>query len=61
MKQALEPMYECRNDIDILADLAERVGLEGYNDKSELEWLEDFTKSRVDDFDAFMRLKFSLS
>ena len=54
MKQALEPMYECRNDIDILADLAERVGLEGYNDKSELEWLKDFTKSRVDDFDAFM-------
>ena len=36
------------------ADLAEHVGLEGYNDKSELEWLKDFTKSRVDDFDAFM-------
>ena len=26
----------CRNDIEILADLAERVGIEGYDNKSEL-------------------------
>ncbi len=29
MRQAIEPMYECRNDIDIFADLARRVGVDG--------------------------------
>ena len=53
MKQALEPMYECRNDIDIFADLAERVGIEGYNPKSEEEWLRELTGDVVDDFEAF--------
>ena len=47
-------MYECRNDMDILADLAERVGIENFNDKSELEWLREFTEGPVDDFDKFM-------
>ena len=35
MRQAIEPMYECRNDIDIFADLARRVGIAGYNDRTE--------------------------
>ncbi len=54
MKQAIEPMYECRDDIDIFADLALRVGINGYNNRSELDWLRDFTKDKIDDFDAFM-------
>ena len=53
MKQALEPMYECRNDIDIFADLAKRVGIETYNDKTEEEWLRELTADAVDDFEAF--------
>ena len=53
MKQAIEPMYECRNDIDIFADLARRVGIEGYNDKSERQWLQELTKDAIDDFEAF--------
>jgi anaerobic dimethyl sulfoxide reductase subunit A len=53
MKQAIEPMYECRNDIDIFADLARRVGIEDYNDKSEQEWLRELTADAVDDFEAF--------
>ena len=36
MRQAIEPMYECRNDIDIFSDLARRVGIDGYNDKTEM-------------------------
>ena len=36
MRQAIEPMYECRNDIDIFEDLARRVGINGYNTKSEI-------------------------
>ncbi|HKU96330.1 MAG TPA: molybdopterin-dependent oxidoreductase [Vineibacter sp.] len=54
MKQAIAPMYECRNDIDIFADLARRVGIEGYNDTSEIDWLRELTRDAVDDFEAFM-------
>jgi anaerobic dimethyl sulfoxide reductase subunit A len=53
MKQAIEPMGECRNDIDIFADLAGRVGIAGYSDKSEMAWLRELTRDAVDDFDAF--------
>jgi anaerobic dimethyl sulfoxide reductase subunit A len=55
MRQAIAPMYECRNDIDIFTDLASRIGISGYNDKSELDWLRALTRDAVDDFDAFMR------
>lgn len=53
MQQAIAPMYECRNDIDIFADLAPRVGIDDYNDKTEQEWLRELTKVAVDDFQAF--------
>jgi anaerobic dimethyl sulfoxide reductase subunit A len=53
MKQAIQPMYECRNDMDIFADLARRVGIDDYNDRSEMEWLRELTRDAVDDFDAF--------
>src|SRR5262249_12269747 len=53
MTQAMEPMYECRNDIDVFADLAGRLGIEGFNDKSEREWLKELTRDAVDDFEAF--------
>jgi len=53
MRQAIDKMYECRNDIDIFTDLAKRVGIEGYNDKSEMAWLKELTADAIDDFDAF--------
>jgi anaerobic dimethyl sulfoxide reductase subunit A len=53
MKQAIDPMYECRNDIDIFGDLAQRVGIRGYNDKTENEWLRYLTGDAIDDFEAF--------
>ncbi len=53
MRQAIEPMYECRNDIDIFTDLAKRLGIEGYNDKTEDEWLRDLTAKAVSDFAQF--------
>jgi len=53
MRRAIDPMYECRNDIDIFADLAARVGIAGYNDKTESAWLRELTQDAVDDFDAF--------
>lgn len=53
MRQAIAPMYECRNDIAIFSDLARRVGIEGYNDKTEMEWLRDLARDAVYDFEAF--------
>ena len=53
MRQAIEPMYECRNDIDIFGELSRRVGINGYNDKSEAQWLRELTADAVDDFDRF--------
>ncbi len=54
MRQAIAPMYECRNDIDIFSALAERVGIAGYNDKTEQEWLRELTRDAVGDFDRFV-------
>jgi anaerobic dimethyl sulfoxide reductase subunit A len=54
MKQAIAPMGECRNDVDICADLARRLGLSGYNDKTEMAWLEALAAgSPIDDFGKF--------
>jgi anaerobic dimethyl sulfoxide reductase subunit A len=53
MRQALEPPAECRNDLDICAALAARLGIEGYNDKTEEEWLRELTSDTIDDFETF--------
>ncbi|HEV8585537.1 MAG TPA: molybdopterin-dependent oxidoreductase [Methylomirabilota bacterium] len=53
MKQAIPPVGECRNDFDICADLSRRLGLEGYSDKNEEQWLRELTRDVIDDFDAF--------
>jgi DmsA/YnfE family anaerobic dimethyl sulfoxide reductase A subunit len=53
MRQALAPMGACRNDIDIFAALAERLGIAGYDDRGEEAWLRTLTAGAVDDFDAF--------
>ncbi len=55
MRQAIEPMYQCRNDIDIFDELSRRVGIKGYNDKSEADWLQDLTADAVDDFRGLHR------
>ncbi|HTK90096.1 MAG TPA: molybdopterin-dependent oxidoreductase [Verrucomicrobiae bacterium] len=54
MKQAIAPVGECRNDRDICADLARRLGLPTEDDKSEDEWLRELTAgSEIDDWEAF--------
>ena len=53
MKQAIEPMYECRNDMDIFADLSARLGINDYDDKTEDQWLRELTAGAVDDYEAF--------
>jgi anaerobic dimethyl sulfoxide reductase subunit A len=44
---------ECRNDIDICAALAERLGIRGYNERTEDEWLRELTKHAIDDYETF--------
>jgi anaerobic dimethyl sulfoxide reductase subunit A len=53
MKQAIEPIGECRNDLDICSELARRLGIVGYNDKTEEQWLRELTSGVIDDFDRF--------
>jgi len=55
MNRAIEPMYECRTDLDICTALAERLGISGYNDKpSDVDWLRELCDGTlIDDFDAF--------
>ncbi|MCR9088887.1 MAG: trimethylamine-N-oxide reductase TorA [Rhodobacteraceae bacterium] len=65
MKKVVEPLYEARNDMDIFAELADRMGAkEAFTEgKSEMEWLEEFYSSAEDqaqalgnpipDFDGF--------
>ena len=47
-------MYESKTDFDIFTQMAARMGLSGYNDKTEDEWLR-FSASRqgIPDYDAF--------
>ncbi len=52
--QAIEPMYECRNDLDIFTELAAKMGISGYNDRTEDEWLRFIAaKHGITDYDAF--------
>ncbi|MCC7106069.1 MAG: molybdopterin-dependent oxidoreductase [Chloroflexi bacterium] len=54
MQKAIEPMGETRNDLDICAALAERLGLEGFNPKTEDEWLREIVAdSEIEDYDEF--------
>ncbi|UCD76972.1 MAG: molybdopterin-dependent oxidoreductase [Desulfobacterales bacterium] len=42
MNRALEPLGECKSDFDIVSELAERLGIEGFNPHTEDEWLKMF-------------------
>ena len=53
MHQAIPPVDECRNDLDVCTELARRLGITGYNDKSEEAWLRELTREAIDDFDTF--------
>jgi anaerobic dimethyl sulfoxide reductase subunit A len=54
MQQAVEPPGECRTDYAICAELARRLGVEGYDPKSEDDWLREFVAvSEIDDYEAF--------
>jgi len=42
MNKAIDSLHESKSDLDICAELAHRLGIEGYGDFTEDEWLKDF-------------------
>ncbi|MCX5915648.1 MAG: dimethyl sulfoxide reductase subunit A, partial [Deltaproteobacteria bacterium] len=38
----MEPLPGVKSDLDIFSELASRLNLAGYNDKTEEEWLQEF-------------------
>jgi len=42
MERAVAPRPQVKSDLDIFTELASRLGIKGYNDKTEDEWLQEF-------------------
>ncbi len=54
MKKVIESQGESRSHLEICTGLASRLGVEGYNDRSDEEWLREIIEpSAVPDFDQF--------
>ena len=57
MEKAIEPLHQTKSDLAIFTELASRLGIEGYNDRSDEEWLREFTAATPDlpDYEVFKR------
>jgi anaerobic dimethyl sulfoxide reductase subunit A len=59
MNRALTPLGECKSDLDIVSELAKRLGIEGFNPHTEDEWLKLFVElnpeyqHHIKDYDRF--------
>jgi anaerobic dimethyl sulfoxide reductase subunit A len=45
LNKAIEPLGETKSDLEIFSELARRLGIEGYNTKSDEEWLRSFVEA----------------
>lgn len=55
-QKAIEPLYECKDDLEILSLLAQRLRIEGFNDKTNEEWINlMLAGSGIDDPHEFRR------
>jgi anaerobic dimethyl sulfoxide reductase subunit A len=48
MNKVIDPLPETRSDLAIFTDLADRLGLDGYNDRSAEQWLKEFLDATPD-------------
>jgi len=57
MGRAIEPLPETKSDLAIFTELASRLGISGYNDKSDEEWLREFAAATPDlpEYDVLQR------
>lgn len=61
INQAIEPMYECKSDLVIVSEIAERMGFEDFNPHTDDEWLKLFVehnpemKHHIKDYDKFKK------
>jgi anaerobic dimethyl sulfoxide reductase subunit A len=60
LNKAIEPLGETRSDLAIFSELAKRLGIEGYNTKSDEEWLRTFVEATPDlpEYEAFKKKGF---
>ena len=61
VNQAIDPLGECKSDLQIASELAGRLGVEDFNPHTEEEWLKilfennpEYT-THIDDYDAFRK------
>jgi len=61
VNKAVEPLGECKSDLEIACELAEKLGFRDYNPLSEEEWLRAFveknpeTAEQIKDYEIFRR------
>ena len=55
--KAIESLYESKSDLEICTELAPRLGIEGYNDRTDEEWLREIVASSNDipNYEEFKR------
>lgn len=61
VNQAIEPLGECKSDLQIASELAQRLGIKDFNPHSQEQWLKilfennpEYT-THIDDYDAFRK------
>jgi len=57
MDKAIEPLPQTKSDLTIFAELASRLGIADYNDRSEEDWLREFAAATPDlpEYEVFKR------
>lgn len=54
--RVIAPMYECKSDLQIFTELADRLGIDDFNPRTEEEWLRDFVdRSFIPNYDEFKK------
>jgi anaerobic dimethyl sulfoxide reductase subunit A len=48
LHKAIDSLYESKSDIEICSELAARLGISNYNNKTEDEWLKEFARQYVE-------------
>ena len=60
LNKAIEPLQETKSDLEIFSELAKRLNLHGYNDRSDEDWLRSFVAATADlpDYESFKKKGF---